>query len=600
MKKHVSLEIQSAVVDAVRDLYDSEISVDQIQVQKTRKEFEGDFTVVVFPLLKISKTNPVETGNQLGEALKDSFSTISDYNVIKGFLNVTLSDGFWIQFMKEILQEDHYGLKPPLSSGETHMVEYSSPNTNKPLHLGHLRNIFLGHSVSEILKANGHKVIKTQIINDRGIHICKSMVAWLEFASKDAQGNRETPETAKMKGDHFVGKYYVIFDQNYKKQIADLMEGGMEEDTAKNEAPLMKMAREMLLKWESNDKEVYELWQKMNGWVYSGFEKTYERMGVDFDHLYYESDTYLLGKDEVLEGLEKGVFFKKDDGSIWCDLTDEGLDEKLILRKDGTAVYMTQDIGTAIERFRNYKDLNGIVYTVGNEQDYHFKVLFLILKKLGYEWAKNCFHLSYGMVDLPSGKMKSREGTVVDADDLMQDVVDKAKEMTHERGHLDGLAEADREKLFEMIGLGGLKYYLLKVNPKKRLLFNPEESVDLTGHTGPFIQYAHARISSLIRKAGALEEIQKIDLGDHEKAILRQLYDFREALEESAQQHDPSVLANYLYDLVKMFNQFYQSVPMLKENDEVVKNFRLQLSGKVASVIKDGMSLLGIEVPEQM
>lgn len=598
--KHISTSIQTAVIKAVKDLYGADVKEAQIQVQKTRKEFEGDFTVVVFPLLKISKKNPVETGNELGEKLVSDLKEVTAFNVIKGFLNLSLSYEFWLAFLKDIEKQEEYGVLESGTSGETHMVEYSSPNTNKPLHLGHLRNIFLGYSLSEILKANGHKVIKTQIINDRGIHICKSMLAWLKYAPKDQAGNRETPQSTGLKGDHFVGKYYVIFDQEYKKEIKELVEQGKDEETAKKEAPLMKEARELLIKWEAKDPEAYSLWEKMNGWVYEGFDATYKRMGVDFDHLYYESDTYLLGKDEVLDGLEKGVFFKKDDGSVWCDLTDEGLDEKLILRSDGTAVYMTQDIGTAIERFRDYKDLNGIVYTVGNEQDYHFKVLFLILKKLGYKWAENCFHLSYGMVDLPSGKMKSREGTVVDADDLMQEVVERAEDMTHERGHLDGLSQDDREELYELIGLGGLKYYLLKVNPKKRLMFNPEESVDLTGHTGPFIQYAHARINSLLNKAGKLGAIEVNTLGDHEREILKQLYDFKEILNESAATHDPSILANYLYELVKLFNQFYQAVPMIKEEDEGLKTVRLKVSKEVAGVVKTGMRLLGIKVPDQM
>jgi arginyl-tRNA synthetase len=600
-----------------------------IQLQKTRKDFEGDITLVVFPFLKLSKKGPEQTGAEIGEKIKAELDFVEDYNTVKGFLNLVISNNYWLSVLDEIQGVENYGTEH--NTKGRWMVEYSSPNTNKPLHLGHLRNIFLGHSVSEILQANGHPIVRTQIINDRGIHICKSMLAWQRF------GDGETPETSGLKGDKLVGKYYVEFDKALRVEVSDLLgkwaagdfsvgESAKEEyerlsaaaaekeddkarkgiegkikELATNQTPIMQEAKEMLKKWEAKDPEVYALWEKMNGWVYSGFDKTYKTMGVSFDTLYYESNTFISGKEMVEEGLKKGVFYQKEDGSVWIDLSDEGLDEKLVLRADGTAVYMTQDIGTAKNRMDDYADLNGIVYTVGNEQDYHFKVLFLILQKLGYEWAKNCYHLSYGMVDLPTGKMKSREGTVVDADDLMQEVIDKAKEMTQERGHIEGMDEAEKEALYRMIGLGGLKYYLLKVDPKKRMMFNPEESVDLNGNTGPFIQYAHARICSLLRKADQLQGIDSsLDLHISEKELIKQLADFPEITAEAAKEYSPALIANYTYDLVKMYNSFYQSVSIFKEENEAIKQMRLHLSQMVGKVIKTGMQLLGIEVPERM
>ncbi|MCG8575870.1 MAG: arginine--tRNA ligase [Flavobacteriales bacterium] len=613
----------------LNELYSSDLDESTIQLQKTRKDFEGDITLVVFPFLKLSKKGPEQTGAEIGEKIKAELDFVEDYNTVKGFLNLVISNNYWLSVLDEIQGVENYGTEH--NTKGRWMVEYSSPNTNKPLHLGHLRNIFLGHSVSEILQANGHPIVRTQIINDRGIHICKSMLAWQRF------GDGETPETSGLKGDKLVGKYYVEFDKALRVEVSDLLQkwaagdfsvgesakeeyerlsaaaAEKEDDKARkgiegkikelvtNQTPIMQEAKEMLKKWEAKDPEVYALWEKMNGWVYSGFDKTYKTMGVSFDTLYYESNTFISGKEMVEEGLKKGVFYQKEDGSVWIDLSDEGLDEKLVLRADGTAVYMTQDIGTAKNRMDDYADLNGIVYTVGNEQDYHFKVLFLILQKLGYEWAKNCYHLSYGMVDLPTGKMKSREGTVVDADDLMQEVIDKAKEMTQERGHIEGMDEAEKEALYRMIGLGGLKYYLLKVDPKKRMMFNPEESVDLNGNTGPFIQYAHARICSLLRKADQLQGIDSsLDLHVSEKELIKQLADFPEITAEAAKEYSPALIANYTYDLVKMYNSFYQSVSIFKEENEAIKQMRLHLSQMVGRVIKTGMQLLGIEVPERM
>jgi arginyl-tRNA synthetase len=617
------------VKQSVKDLYQTDMNDNLIQFQKTRKDFEGDVTLVTFPLLKMSKKSPEQTGNEIGEYLKENVVEVSDYNIVNGFLNLVIDSSYWLNQLNIILNTIHYGLNK--SKGNTLMVEYSSPNTNKPLHLGHLRNNFLGYSVAEILKVNGNEVIKTQIINDRGIHICKSMLAWEKF------GDGETPESIGLKGDKLVGKYYVEFDKHLRQQANEIItlwrrgdfssatdvqkieflkfeeakigkEGkqikaltAKQFELAKNATPILKEAKEMLLKWEAKDPEVYALWRKMNGWVYKGFESTYKAMGVDFDKLYYESETYLIGKILVEEGLEKGIFFKKEDGSVWIDLTDEGLDEKLVLRADGTAVYMTQDMGTASKRYKDYPTLNGMIYTVGNEQDYHFKVLFLILKKLGYAWANNCYHLSYGMVDLPSGKMKSREGTVVDADDLMEEVVLKAKEMTQERGHIDGMSEEEKENLYKMIGMGGLKYYLLKVDPKKRMMFNPEESVDLNGNTGPFIQYAHARISSLLRKADELTAIDvDLDLHPSEKELIKQLKDYPLIIREAGKNYSPALIANYTFDLVKLYNSFYQSVSIFREENQAKVNLRLHLSKQVAQVIKSSMKLLGIDVPERM
>jgi arginyl-tRNA synthetase len=628
--------ITKCILDNAKQLFGENIPEKLIQFQKTRKDVEGDLTLVTFPYTKLLKVSPEQAGEKIGAFLQSEIAEIAEYNVIKGFLNIVLSDDYWIKILNETNQKEKFGFSTN-PSGQTFMVEYSSPNTNKPLHLGHLRNNFLGYSVAEILKANGHEVIKTQIINDRGIHICKSMLAWERFAPLDEKGSRETPQSTGMKGDHFVGKYYIEFDKQMMQeafQIAESARGNdfsdfSEEDAAtlkklfevlekeedekkkssiqrkiagiaKDQTALLRDAQEMLVKWEAKDPQVYLLWNTMNGWVYNGFDATYKRMGVDFDKLYYESDTYLIGKDYVIKGLEQGVFYKKEDDSVWVDLTDKGLDEKLLLRGDGTAVYMTQDIGTAIDRFEDFPNLNGIVYTVGNEQDYHFQVLFLILKKLGYEWAENCYHLSYGMVDLPDGKMKSREGRVVDADDLMEEVVSKAKESTQERGHLDGMSDKDRNKLYELIGLGGLKYYLLKVDPQKRMKFNPEESIELNGNTGPFIQYAHARIQSLLSKAEGYEMVDSLKIGQEEKLIVKQLSLFPEVIKEAGDNHSPALIANYTFELVKQYNSFYQSVSILNEEDKSLKSARLMISENVAKVIRLAMQLLGIDVPNRM
>lgn len=587
--------IAEKVVEGIKELYGEVVDASQVQVQKTRKEFTGDLTVVVFPFLKISKKNPEQTGEDLGIYLTNKIDTITDYNVVKGFLNFSISSSFWVDLFKTIASTKKYGTLP--KSGKTYMVEYSSPNTNKPLHLGHLRNNFLGYSVAQILKANGHNVFKTQIINDRGIHICKSMLAWQKF------GKDETPESSGLKGDHLVGKYYVEFDKAYKAEIEDLENKGVEKEEAKKEAPIFKEAQEMLRKWEQGDEDVVTLWKKMNSWVYDGFDATYKTMGVDFDELYYESDTYILGKDVVEKGLKQGVFYKKDDGSVWCDLSENKMDDKLLLRADGTSVYMTQDIGTAIERYKNHNDLNGLIYTVGNEQNHHFKVLFTILKKLGYNWADGCYHLSYGMIELPEGKMKSREGTVVDADDLMSSIVNDAKLMTQERGHIEGLTENQRKELYSIIGLGGLKYFLLKVDPKKGMVFNPQESIDLNGNTGPFIQYAHARIQSLVAKAqelGYSTDFDKVEINDKEQGLIKKIKDYPQIVEEAGKQFNPAVICNYIFDLVKDFNNFYQTVDILREKDENKLAFRLQLAKTTGNVIKNGMSLIGVNVPDKM
>ncbi len=588
------LEIK--VKEAVAELFSTELP--QVEFQPTRKDFEGDVTVVVFPMLRYVKGNPAQIGEQIGEYLKEKVDEVSGFNVIKGFLNLVIGNQFYTNQFDEIASSENYGIASKLSN-EAVMVEYSSPNTNKPLHLGHVRNNLLGYSVAEILKAAGKKVYKTQIINDRGIHICKSMLAWKRF------GNQETPETSGLKGDKLVGNYYVAFDKAYKKQIEDLVTQGVDKKMAEKEAPILLEAQEMLQKWEAGDEEVVSLWKTMNSWVYEGFAETYKNMGVDFDTLYYESDTYLLGKDVVADGLTRGVFFKKEDGSVWIDLTDEGLDEKIVLRSDGTAVYMTQDIGTAIQRVKDYPDVGGMVYTVGNEQDYHFKVLFLILKKLGYSWSSNLFHLSYGMVDLPSGKMKSREGTVVDADDLMNEMAQTAGEIAEELGKLEDYSEEQKLGLYHMIGLGALKYYILKVDPKKRILFNPEESVDFQGNTGPFIQYTYARIQSILRKAEEIgasgEGAAKItDLHPKEKELIKQLMLYPETIQLAAENYSPALIANYTYDLVKEFNSFYQQVSILGESDENQRFFRIQLSRKVGEVIESAFKLLGIGVPDRM
>ncbi|WP_323757341.1 arginine--tRNA ligase [Roseivirga sp.] len=601
----MELKIKEGISAAFAALYNHTISAEEIALQPTRKDFAGTYTLVTFPFGRISKLNPEQTGQAIGEYLKANVSNVvADYNVVKGFLNLELSEGSQVDLFAKIFDGANVWASPVFNiedKNRTVVVEYSSPNTNKPLHLGHLRNNFLGNSVARILKANGNKVVKVQIINDRGIHICKSMVAWLKF------GEGETPETAGIKGDHLVGKYYVAFDKAYKEEIATLVADGIDKEAAEKQAPIFVEAQEMLLKWEAKEPEVYALWEKMNGWVYAGFEDTYQRMGVDFDKLYYESETYLIGRDRVMEGLEKGVFYKKEDGSIWVDLTDEGLDQKLLLRSDGTSVYMTQDIGTAIMRYEDYPELSQLIYTVGNEQEYHFKVLFLILKKLGYKWAEACYHLSYGMVDLPSGKMKSREGTVVDADDLIQQMADTAKSRTEELGKIEGFTEEQAGKLYETLGLGAIKYFLLKVDPRKRMLFNPEESIEFQGNTGPFIQYTYARISAIVRKAvqldidiAAIDYSQITDLHDTEKDLIYAISQYSEKLDLAANEYSPAVIAQYVYDIAKEYNRFYAEVSIFSEVDLEKRKFRVGLSALAAQTIKVNMSLLGINVPNRM
>ena len=574
------------------------VTVESVEMQATRRDFEGDITMVIFPLLKVVKSNPVELGNKIGQYLVDNTEVVERYNVVSGFLNIVISDAYYINFFNNIKGLELFGHKTPDADGKAVMVEYASPNTNKPLHLGHVRNVLLGYSVAQIIEASGKKVYKTQVINDRGIHICKSMLAYEKF------GHGETPQSEGVKGDKLVGNYYVEFDKAYKKEIEGLMAQGQSEEEAKKNAPILLEAQQMLLKWEAGDEAVVNLWKKMNGWVYEGFDASFKAIGVDFDKNYYESDTYLLGKDVVADGLAKGVFYKKEDGSVWIDLTGEGLDEKLVLRRDGTSVYMTQDIGTAIQRVKDFPDVDGMVYTVGNEQDYHFKVLFLILKKLGFDWAANLYHLSYGMVDLPSGKMKSREGTVVDADDLMAEMTATAKEISEELGKLDGYSDEDKARLYNIIGLGALKYYILKVDPKKRILFDPKESVDFAGNTGPFIQYTYARIQSLLRKAEFDYEktlsVTDITLHEKEKELLKMLEQYPSIIQAAAEGHSPALVANYTYDLVKEYNSFYQSVPVLGSEVENEKIFRVQLSKKVGETIKLAFGLLGIGVPERM
>ncbi|MBX2972039.1 MAG: arginine--tRNA ligase [Flavobacteriales bacterium] len=592
-----------ALQDAFSQLFNHALDVRSIGFQQTRPEFEGDVTINVFPFLKISGKGPEQTAQAIGEFLVAKVDVVERFNVVKGFLNIVISDAYWLGFLREAGEKDILAFP---STGEKVMVEYASPNTNKPLHLGHLRNIFLGWSVSRILEAAGNEVIKVQVINDRGIHICKSMLAWQKF------GNGETPASSGLKGDKLVGKYYVEFDKAYKKEVDVLVASGRSKDEAEKEAPILLEAQDMLRKWEANDPEVRALWETMNGWVYAGFDATYERAGVSFDKNYYESRTYVLGKADVLEGLKKGVFYEKD-GAVWVDNTAEGLDEKVLLRRDGTSVYMTQDIGTAIKRFEEFPGLSKLIYTVGNEQDYHFKALFIILKKLGFQWADELFHLSYGMVDLPSGKMKSREGTVVDADDLIQEVVDTARAVTTELGKLDDFNDEEKAVLFEMIGLAALKYFLLKVDPKKRMLFDPAASIDMQGHTGPFIQYTYARIRSLLRKGGELSvaggqlsgAAGRTPADNHqliieEKAVVKLLHQFPAVLNEAATKLDPSSMANHTYELVKAYNSFYQSVPVMKEEDPAKRVFRLSLSRAVADTVRKAMWCLGIEVPERM
>ena len=584
--------ISSVVKRAAEELYGVS---DNLQIQKTRKEFEGDYTVVVFPLLKASRKSPEATATELGEKIAATTPEIKSFNVIKGFLNLAIDASFWAARFAEIVAAEDYGMAP--ASGRTIMIEYSSPNTNKPLHLGHIRNNLLGYSVATILKANGHNVIKVNLVNDRGIHICKSMLAWQLY------GGGETPASSGMKGDHLVGKYYVEFDKHYKAEVKELVAGGMSEDEAKKKAPVMLAAQEMLRKWEAKDPEVYALWETMNGWVYEGFDVTCKAMGVDFDKVYYESQTYLLGKSLVEDGLKKGVFFRKEDNSVWIDLEADGLDQKLLLRGDGTSVYMTQDLGTALSRFEENK-LDDMIYVVGNEQNYHFQVLKLVLKKLGYEWSDNIFHLSYGMVELPEGKMKSREGTVVDADDLIADMIGTAREMSDELGKLDGASEEEASAISEMVGLGALKYFILKVDPKKTMLFDPRESIDFNGNTGPFIQYTHARIRSILRKAEeagiSTEGYTEAALLPAEVELIKALSEYPAVVRTAGEQFAPSVIAAYAYDLAKQFNGYYHDHSILKEECSVTRALRLRLASEVARVIRSAMSLLGISVPERM
>lgn len=583
----IKQHIQNSISEILKNNYQIENLT--LEVQQNKTDFEGDFTVVIFPLVKLAKKSPDVLGNELGEELKKQ-GAIENFNIIKGFLNLSINNEAFIQNFKEIKAQ--FDVKE--NKNQTVMVEYSSPNTNKPLHLGHIRNNLLGFSVAQILKEAGYNVVKTQIINDRGIHICKSMLAWEKF------GNGETPETTDLKGDKLVGNYYVEFDKNYKAQISELKEHGLDEETAKKQAPIILEAQKMLLDWEQNKPEVRELWEKMNAWVYAGFNETYKRLGVDFDQVQYESNTYILGKDIIEEGLAKGVFFKKEDNSVWIDLTEDGLDQKLVLRGDGTSVYMTQDLGTAVERFKQ-NDIQKLIYTVGNEQDYHFQVLFLILKKLGYDWANQLYHLSYGMVELPEGKMKSREGTVVDADDLMQEMYLTAKEKSEELGKLEGLTDEEKEKSYEIVGLGALKYFMLKVDPKKKMLFNPAESIDFNGNTGPFIQYTYARIQSLLNRANFVEA----DFGNYqpnasEKELIMQLSNFKDVVEKAAETLSPAQVANYVYDLVKTYNSFYQNNPIMTLEDENAKQFKLQISDLTAKTIKKSLHLLGISVVNRM
>lgn len=594
MTQSIEQLLVDKTVEAVQVLYGSEIPASQIALQETRKEFEGQLTLVVFPVTRFSKKGPEATGNEIGSYLAEQIPELSAFNVIKGFLNLSLSDNYWVGLLNQHILNPDFGTFP--KNGKKLMIEYSSPNTNKPLHLGHIRNNLLGYSVAEILKAYGYEVVKANLVNDRGIHICKSMLAWQHL------GEGETPQSTGVKGDHLVGKYYVIFDKEYKKQVESLVEKGMPVEEAKKKALWMQQAQQMLQQWEAGQSDIIELWKMMNGWVYEGFNETYAKLGVDFDKFYYESDTYLLGKDLIQEGLQNGVFYKKEDQSVWIDLSEEGLDQKLVLRGDGTSVYITQDVGTAQLKFDDF-GVTESIYVVGNEQDYHFKVLFAILKKLGKAWSDGLFHLSYGMVDLPSGKMKSREGTVVDADDLIAEMVDTAQQRTEELGKSGHLETAEKNKLYQTIGMGALKYFLLKVDPKKRLLFNPAESVDFQGHTGPFVQYTHARIKSVLRKA-AYGNVQMnavpASLSIHERDLIQALANYPSMIESAAKEFNPAHLANYAYELAKLYNKFYHEQAILKAEQETTKNFRLALSAVTAKVIADSMRLLGIQVPEQM
>jgi len=583
--------IASTTALFLKESFGFDAAGNNIQIDQTRKEFEGDYTMVVFPFVKALKMKPEDAGTTIGEHLLKSLDTVESYNVIKGFLNISLTSSYWSQSLQTTLENADW-LKPSKAK-DLILVEYSSPNTNKPLHLGHLRNNFLGHSVSLIKEFAGNEVVKTQIINDRGIHICKSMFAW------KMHGKGETPKSSGMKGDKLVGKYYVLFDEHYRTQVAKLIKDGMDEEQAKKEAPLMKKVQQMLLDWENGDPETVELWKTMNAWVYDGFDKTYQRMGVDFDKLYYESETYLKGKDIVQKGLSEGLFFKKENNSVWIDLEQDGLDQKLLIRADGTTVYMTQDIGTAVQRYEDYPKLKQAIYTVGDEQDYHFKVLFLILEKLGYQWAPACRHLSYGMVDLPSGKMKSREGTVVDADDLMDEVVEAARASSEEKGKLDEMSEAEQKELFEILGVGALKFYLLRVDPRKRMMFDPAESVSLNGDTGPFVQYTYARCKAVLRKAGDYSISDQVLLVEKERQLLRNLMEFRNIVSSAAEEMNPAAIANYCIDIAKTYNQFYHDNQILKVED-AEKGFRLALTALTAETLKTAMGLLGIKVPERM
>ena len=596
----IEQKLVTAVINGLKALYGQDVPAAQVQLQKTKKEFEGHLTLVVFPFLRMSRKGPEQTAQEIGEYLKaNEPEVVAAFNVIKGFLNLTIASSAWIELLNGIHADARYGLTDAAPDAPLVMIEYSSPNTNKPLHLGHVRNNLLGNALAKIIAANGNRVVKTNIVNDRGIHICKSMLAWLKY------GNGETPESSGKKGDHLIGDYYVAFDKHYKAEVAGLMEKGMTKEEAEAASPLMKEAREMLVKWEAGDPEVRALWKKMNDWVYAGFDETYKMMGVSFDKIYYESNTYLEGKKKVLEGLEKGIFYRKEDGSVWADLTGEGLDHKLLLRSDGTSVYMTQDIGTAEQRFADYP-IDKMIYVVGNEQNYHFQVLSILLDKLGFEWGKSLVHFSYGMVELPEGKMKSREGTVVDADDLMAEMIETAKETSGELGKLDGLTQAEADDIARIVGLGALKYFILKVDARKNMTFNPKESIDFNGNTGPFIQYTYARIQSVLRKAGEVGIVLPvqlptgIELSTKEEGLIQMLADFAAVVKQAGTDYSPSVIANYTYDLVKEYNQFYHDYSILREADEAVKVFRLVLSENVGKIVRLGMGLLGIEVPDRM
>jgi arginyl-tRNA synthetase len=596
---HIEHILQDAIIAAIKELYTTEVDPSQITLQKTKKEFRGHYTLVTFPLLKISRKNPEQTAEEIGTQLAHSSPIVSEYNVIKGFLNLTIAAQVWVKLLEEIDSKPDYGFTPVADDAPLYMVEYSSPNTNKPLHLGHVRNNLLGHALSEVLKANGKRVVKTNIVNDRGIHICKSMLAWQKW------GNEETPFSTGKKGDHLIGDYYVLFDKKYKEELAALQEKGLTKEEAEMQSQLMEEAREMLRKWEAHDAATVNLWKMMNDWVYAGFDETYRQMGVSFDKIYYESQTYLAGKEEVLRGLKEGLFFQKEDGSVWADLTSQGLDQKLLLRADGTSVYMTQDIGTAKLRFDDYP-IHTMIYVVGNEQNYHFQVLSILLDMLGFEFGKGLVHFSYGMVELPEGKMKSREGTVVDADDLMAEMINTAHETSQELGKLEGVSEEEAEAISRMVGLGALKYFILKVDPKKNMTFNPKESIDFNGNTGPFIQYTHARIQSILRKAGEQgitipEQLeQTLPLSEKEESLVQLLAEFETVVKQAGAEYNVSLIANYVYDLAKEYNQFYHDFPMLREENGDLRNFRLLLSKNIALTIKKGMSLFGIDVPERM